>query len=49
MKLRDFLTVVENKKNKQIHASIKKKKLCEVGMSVDDFLDFKIKKSLKMK
>ena len=42
MKMKDLLSISENKNNKQINASLRKKKFIKAGMSVEEFLNMTI-------
>jgi len=42
MKFKDICSVAHNKKNNQINLSLKKTKLKEIDMDVDDILSMKI-------
>jgi len=43
MKFKDLMTISENKKNKQVNMSIRKKELKKCGLSVKDLLNMKLK------
>lgn len=44
MKFRDLISITENKTNKQINLSLKKKALKKSGISMKDLLELKVKK-----
>lgn len=47
MKLKDFVNVHKNKKNKQIKLDIKKRTLKKYNLNVDDILNTKLNKKMK--
>ena len=47
MKLKDILTSRENKNNKQINLSLKKKKMKALGLSTSDLLNINVDRYLK--
>ncbi len=47
MKLKDFVSVYKNKKNNQIKFEIKKKKLKEFDMELNDIINSPINKKIK--
>ena len=49
MKFKELLSVTENKSNKQINLSVKKKELKKAGISMDDLLNMKLKKYCNLK
>lgn len=49
MKFRDLLTISENKKNKQVNLSVRKKELTKAGLSVKQLLDMKLSKQVNFK
>ncbi len=44
MKFKDMITLSENKTNKQVNLSLKKKALKKAGYSMEDLLNIKLKK-----
>jgi len=42
MKLRDLVSIAKNKNNKQVNLSLKKNKLKDCDMDLDDILDLKV-------
>ena len=50
MKFKDLISVTENKNNKQVNLSVRKKQLTKMGISMEDLLNIKVKrKSVKLK
>jgi len=44
MKLKDFVSVVKNKNNKQVNFNVKKTKLKQEDLDISDLLNIKINK-----
>lgn len=42
MKLKDLVSIAKNKKNKQVNLSLKKNKLKNCDMDIDDLLELKV-------
>jgi hypothetical protein len=42
MRLKDLVSIAKNKKNKQVNFSLKKTKLKECEMDIDDLLELKV-------
>jgi len=49
MKFKELLSITENKKNKQINLSVRKKELKKVGLSIQDLLNIKLNKLYNQK
>ena len=49
MKFKDLLSVTENKTNKQVNLSVRKKQLVKSGLSMKDLLNMKLKKDTILK
>ena len=47
MKFKELITIAENKNNKQINLSVRKKQLDKVGISMKDLLNMKLSTRLK--
>jgi len=47
MKLKDFVTLAENSTTKQNFLNVKKTKLKECGINIDDLLNININKKIK--
>jgi len=46
MKFKDLITISENKNNKQVNLSVRKKQLIKAGLSMKEFLNMKLKKDI---
>jgi len=49
MKLRDFINYKKNKRNHQVSFDVKKRKLCEYDLDVEDLLDLDISKKKNLR
>ena len=49
MKFRDLISITENKNNKQVNLSVKKKAMKKAGITMKDLLNIKLKKSCEIK
>jgi len=46
MKFKDLISLSENKNNKQVNLSVRKKQLIKAGISMEDLLNLKLKKKI---
>ena len=47
MKFKELITIAENKNNKQINLSVRKKQLDKAGISIKDLLNIKLSKKIQ--